>query len=143
MADGAPATEIERAATFRRALRRFLARTAEATGAVGLSPQRYDLLLILKAAVLRGEAPTVGTLAAELHMRQTAVTELLKRAEADGLVRRSRSREDGRAVVVTLTPDGERRLLRAFRDLHEDREELARAFAEVQARFRAIARRRG
>jgi hypothetical protein len=39
-----------------------------------------------------------------------------------------------------LTAEGERRLMRAFDALREDRAALAEAFREVDARFRAATR---
>ena len=81
--------EVVRAAAFRSELRRFLRRSEALAAEVGLTPQRYDLLLQLKAAP--GGQSTVTELGKRLHLRQTAVTELVKRAEEAGLVRRRRS----------------------------------------------------
>ena len=67
--------EIEHAAAFRAELRRFLARTETATTDAGLTPQRYDLLLAIKAA---GGKATINELCSYLEMRQTGVTELVK-----------------------------------------------------------------
>ena len=88
--------ELERIAAFRTELRRFLRRTATVTADAGLTPQRYDLLLMIKAAPDGREQSTVTELCESLQLRQTAVTELVKRAEEAGLVARQQSpRRDG------------------------------------------------
>jgi DNA-binding MarR family transcriptional regulator len=128
--------ELQRAAAFRSALRRFLARTDEVANAAGVTSQRYDLLLAIKAAP--GQTSTVTELSSQLSLRQTAVTELVKRAEEAGLVRRSTSSADGRISVLSLTALGERRLLNAFVGLREERRQLAEAMSAVGSSFRAF-----
>lgn len=126
--------EIERAAAFRSALRAFLVRTEEAAAAVGLTPQRYNLLLLIKAG--RDKTATVSEISARLSLRQTAVTELVRRAEEAGLVRREQSGVDRRVSLLRLTREGDRRLMDAFVALGEDRQALARALDEARARLR-------
>jgi DNA-binding MarR family transcriptional regulator len=126
--------EIERAAAFRWALRGFLARTEEIAASVGLTHQRYNLLLTIKAG--DGESSTVTELARRLALRQTAATELVRRAEAAGLVTREASTEDGRVSILRLTPEGDRRLMEAFVALRDDRRALGRALDEARARLR-------
>jgi DNA-binding MarR family transcriptional regulator len=133
---------MERAAAFRSELRRFLARTETVAAEAGLTPQRYDLLLSVAAARARGGV-SIGELAVSLQMRQTAVTELVNRAAAAGLVERHRSPRDGRVRLVGLTDEGARRLLLAFADLRADRRALSRAFQELDRAFRADDGRRG
>src|SRR5436305_282012 len=120
--------ELARTAAFRTELRRFLRRTAAATADAGLTPERYDLLLMIKAASDGGQPSTVTQLCDSLQLRQTAVSELVKRAEDAGLVARRQSRDDSRVSLLTLTPEGERRLLRVFDALRADREAFAQAF---------------
>jgi DNA-binding MarR family transcriptional regulator len=131
--------ELVRAAAFRSELRRFLRRSEAAAAEVGLTPQRYDLLLQIKAAP-EGRS-TVTELGRRLHLRQTAVTELVKRAEEAGLVRRQRSEEDGRVFLLELTDDGEERVMRVFHALRRDRSAFAQAFEELGVRFRDAATR--
>lgn len=133
-----PAGELEQAAAFRSALRRFLARTDEVAGAAGLTSQRYDLLLAIKNGA--GETSTVTGLSRTLSLRQTAVTELVKRAAEAGLVARSVSARDGRVSVLSLTSEGERRLLEAFVGLREERRQLAETLRAVGVSFCALAR---
>lgn len=138
-ADSALRAELEQAAAFRSELRNFLARTEAVTSEAGLTPQRYDLLLMIKAAPGGVERSTVGELSKALHLRQTAVTELVKRTEEARLITRKQSREDGRVWLLRLTAQGERRLMRAFSDLRAEREALERSFRQVGVRFRAAA----
>jgi len=129
--------ELEQTAAFRSELRRFLARTEAVTAQAGLTPQRYDLLLTIKAAPGGIERSTVGELAKALQLRQTAATELVKRTEEAGLIRRRQSSDDRRVWLLTLTAEGERRLMRAFSSLREEREALRHSFRQVDRRFRA------
>ena len=124
---------IEHAAAFRAELRRFLARTDTATTHAGLTPQRYDLLLAIKAA---GGQATINELCSYLQMRQTAVTELVKRAEEAKLTVRTQSTVDRRAVVVTITAEAETRLKRGVDALHEDRVALGDALELLAETFR-------
>ena len=102
----------------------------------GLTPQRYDLLLAIRAGV--DGTSTVTQLSQRLRLRQTAVTELVKRAEEAGLVLRARSREDRRVTVIRLSSEGRRRVMSAFLALQKDRDQLRLAMREVGVRFRAL-----
>jgi len=128
--------ELERTAAFRAELRRFL-RSMEAVAAeAGLTPQRYDLLLAIKTAPR--ECATVTDLCRALELRQTAVTELVKRAERAGLTRREQSSVDGRVFLLHLTSEGERRVLQVFNALRNDRAAFAEAFERLDIRVRTI-----
>jgi DNA-binding MarR family transcriptional regulator len=67
--------------------------------------------------------PTVDDLAGYLMLRPHSTVELVDRAEAAGLVRRSRDPGDGRVVRVSLTREGDlilQKLTRAhLQRLHE------------------------
>jgi DNA-binding MarR family transcriptional regulator len=130
--------ELVRTAAFRSELRRFLQRSDVVAADVGLTPQRYDLLLQLKASPTGYS--TVTELGRRLHLRQTAVTELVKRAEEAGLIRRRRSDSDRRVFLLELTDDGDRRVTRAFHALRRDRAAFAEAFDTLGLHFRAAAR---
>jgi DNA-binding MarR family transcriptional regulator len=127
--------ELEHAAAFRAELRRFLRRTETATTEAGLTPQRYDLLLAIEAA--GGEA-TINELCAYLQMRQTGVTELVKRTEEAGLVLRTQSTLDRRVVLVSVTAEGRKRLRRGFEALRDDRVALAAALELLKSTFNAF-----
>jgi DNA-binding MarR family transcriptional regulator len=66
-------------------------------------------------AILRDREPKMAELAAYLGLDRSSVSGLIDRAAGRGLVRRDTSSDDGRAVRVSLTPDG-RRLARLLAD---------------------------
>jgi MarR family transcriptional regulator, lower aerobic nicotinate degradation pathway regulator len=59
-------------------------------------------------AILRDREPTMAELADYLGLERSSVSGLIDRAVKRGLVRRDASEDDGRAVRVSLTPDGRR-----------------------------------
>jgi DNA-binding MarR family transcriptional regulator len=59
-------------------------------------------------AILRDRTPTMAELAGFLGLERSSVSGLIDRAARRGLVQRMASRSDGRAVQVSLTPDGHR-----------------------------------
>lgn len=126
--------EMADAAAFRTALRRFRRRTDDVAAGAGLTSQRYDLLLMIESA--GGEIGVRLTELCELlQMQQTAVTELVKRAEEAGLVTRATSERDRRVSLLRVTAEGRARLLTAFTELRRDREALAAALEELDLRL--------
>jgi len=105
-------------AEFRSALRRFLRTTERNSRAAGLTPQRYLLLLMVKGA--------------EDGSGRSTVTELVRRADEVGLLERERSPDDGRIAFLRLTPEGERRLERAFTTNEAERQALLDAFSYLK-----------
>lgn len=124
--------EYIRVAEFRASLRRFLRRSETVARAHGLTPQRYQLLLMVKGAPDRSERASVSDLARRLSLAQSTVTELIGRAEDAGLLRREPSTEDARVAYLRLTDEGEQRLAATLAALEEDREMLARALVEAR-----------
>jgi DNA-binding MarR family transcriptional regulator len=59
-------------------------------------------------AILRDRTPTMAELAGFLGLERSSVSGLIDRAARRGLVQRTASPSDGRAVQVSLTPDGHR-----------------------------------
>jgi DNA-binding MarR family transcriptional regulator len=59
-------------------------------------------------AILRDRTPTMADLAGFLGLERSSVSGLIDRAARRGLVQRTASRSDGRAVQVSLTPAGHR-----------------------------------
>lgn len=118
------AVEYRTAAQFRAALRLFLRKSEIAARAAGLTPRQH--LLLLQIAGSEGGSTTVSELVETLALTQSAVTELVQRAEAAGLVRRAGSPSDGRVVDLSLTPEGEVRLGRVHDALGPERAELRR-----------------
>jgi DNA-binding MarR family transcriptional regulator len=117
-------TDYEQATELRLALRAFLRRSEQVARTHKLTPQRYQLLLLIKTA--DGKA-TVGSLCRALQLGQSNVTQLVRRAEDLGLVRRELSPSDARVRHLHLTPEGEKRLAGAVADLAGDRSNLVDA----------------
>jgi DNA-binding MarR family transcriptional regulator len=118
------AQEAVRVAAFRSALRSFLRSSERVARANGLTPQRHLLLLMIKGAPDGTQCATVSDLVERLELAQSTVTELVKRAEAIGLVAREDSDRDGRVARLRLTDEGERKLAQVFRAHEDDRRRL-------------------
>jgi DNA-binding MarR family transcriptional regulator len=127
-------TEFEQAAAFRAFLRRFHRISEDAARRTGLTPRRHLLLLMIKGAPGGVERSTVSELCERLQLAQSTVTELVQRAEEAGLVKRTPAREDGRIAHLTLTAEGERRLVAVHDELRPEREALIRLLGEVDGR---------
>jgi DNA-binding MarR family transcriptional regulator len=134
MSTGPSAEEVARVAEFRAALRRFLRTTERNARAAGLTPQRYLLLLMIKGAADGSERSTVTELAERLQLAQSTVTELVSRAEENGLIERERSVSDGRIAYLRLSLEGERRLGLSFTSNESERQALLDAFAHLEGR---------
>ncbi len=119
-------------ATLRVALREFAARTERIARAHKLTSERYELLLLIGVAA-DGEA-TVGKLARQLHIGQSAATQLARRVEDAGLIERTVSPTDARVHPLRLTAEGERRLAAATADLARERAQLADAVSAIRRR---------
>ena len=72
-----------------------------------LTPERWQRLEALFIRASEGRA-TVGGLTRSLQLGQAGVTQLVRRAENLGLVRRELSQTDARVRFLRLTPEGER-----------------------------------
>ena len=116
--------ELERAATFRLALRRFHAVTDRAVRQAGLTSRQYLLLLVIESSPPR-KPVRIGDLSDALGLVPSSMTELLDRAESAGILQRTSSAHDGRVTNVRSTPEGRRRLARAFHDLADERRIVA------------------
>jgi len=118
------ASQYRAAAEFRAELRRFLRRSEDVARSVGITPNQY--LLLLQIAGSEEGTRTVTQLVQQLQLTQSAVTELVQRAEHAGLVQRSASKTDGRVVHLSLTGLGEERLEAAHSALGPERAQLRR-----------------
>ena len=127
--------EILRAAQFRRVLRRFIAHGDAAVRQVGLTPQRYLLLLAVQGAPDATQARTIGQLAEDLQLAQSSVTELVDRTEAAGLVIRTAANGDGRTVIVRLSNAGADRLHAAVAAVRSEREQLLAHLDEARSQL--------
>jgi DNA-binding MarR family transcriptional regulator len=63
----------------------------------------FDFLVLDVLAKSRGGSARMGDLAQTLVVGPSRVTQQVQRLEAEGLVRRSRSRHDGRGVIASIT----------------------------------------
>lgn len=96
-------------AELRYRIRKFVHEGDAVASAAGLEPQQYLLLLMIRG-IPEGQEATVSNLAERLVLKHHSVVELLDRLETHGYVRRNRSREDRRSVLVSLLPRGEKML---------------------------------
>jgi DNA-binding MarR family transcriptional regulator len=131
---------IMRIAEFRATLREFESRTEEVTRRVGLTPQRYLLLLFVKGASDGGERATMSELKHRLKVSPNTVSDLVSRAEEAGFVIRTPAKHDLRVVYVSLTEEGERLLDAAISASEEYRREFSRRFEAMGSAFRAAQR---
>src|SRR5260370_273058 len=117
---GSMAAEITTAeyralAELRYLIRKFVGEGDAVARAAELEPQQYLLLLALRG-LPEGEEATIRALADRLALKHHSAVELIDRLESHGYVRRSRSRDDRRRVLVALLPRGEKLLEQVARD---------------------------
>jgi len=118
------------AAAFRTELRRFLHRSEEAARQVGITPGQH--MLLLQIAGSDEEQTTVSELVEKLSLTQSAVTELVQRAELAGLVARQTSPSDGRVAHLRLTDLGAESLERVHSMLGPERAQLRRMIDRLE-----------
>lgn len=131
-------------------IRLFLKEGDAAARSVGLEPQQYLMLLAIRGLPQNSEA-SIRTLAERLALKHHSTVELLDRLEKRGYVRRKRSRQDRRQVLISLLPHGERMLDEVaearISELRSSGAELAKAIEALLERNRngnhKTARRRG
>jgi DNA-binding MarR family transcriptional regulator len=102
MAKEVTSAEYQALAELRYLIRKFVGEGDAVARAAGLEPQQYLLLLAIRG-LTEGEDATIQALADRLGL-------LIDRLEVHGYVRRSRSRDDRRRVLVSLLPRGEKLL---------------------------------
>jgi DNA-binding MarR family transcriptional regulator len=117
------------AAELRLALRTFLAGSELTLRKHGMTPQRYELLLFVK--VSEPSEATVTQLAAKLRIGQSATTQLVRRAENDGMLERQLAPDDARVHHLSLTRQGAQRLAAALTELGPPRRQLIDALASL------------
>lgn len=100
-------SDYQALAELRYQIRLFLHFSEEAARTMGLEPQQHQLMLALKGLPPRIR-PTIGTLAERMQLQHHSAVELVNRLSSGGLVRRNRSGEDRRQVLLGLTPKGEK-----------------------------------
>ena len=125
--------EYASAAKLREAVRLFFRESERITRAWDLTGQRYDMLLMIRTARGGSGRATLHELMERLQLAQSSVVELVDRAQALGLVERARGPAgSGRAVLVSLTEEGARRLEGAATELVRHRRRLAGLLAGLE-----------
>jgi DNA-binding MarR family transcriptional regulator len=124
------ASQYRAAAEFRAELRRFLRRSEDVARRAGITPNQY--LLLLQIAGSEEGTRTVTQLVQQLQLTQSAVTELVQRAEQAGLLERSASKTDGRVVHLSLTGLGAERLESVHSALGPERAQLRRLIGGLE-----------
>ena len=114
--------DYEGAATLRQAVRDFNGRSDQLVRLHGLTPEQYELLLLIH--VSPREQATISNLCTALHRGQSAVTQLARRTENRGLLTRELSKTDARVRYLKLTRRGEQRLNAAVLELRGERSRL-------------------
>jgi DNA-binding MarR family transcriptional regulator len=104
-------TEFRALAELRYRIRLFLKEGDAAARVAGLEPQQYLMLLAIRGLAPEVQ-PKIQTFAERLALKHHSAVELLDRLEQRGFVRRTRSKEDRRQVLVSLLPRGEKLLER-------------------------------
>jgi DNA-binding MarR family transcriptional regulator len=94
-------------ASFRFAVRRYLAFAEAGARSVGLTSQQHQALLAIKAR-LPSRATSIGELAAEMLLRHHSAVELVGRLEKVGFVERRTDPDDRRRALIHLTDKAER-----------------------------------
>jgi DNA-binding MarR family transcriptional regulator len=93
-------------AAFRAALRKFLRTSEEIAHGLGLTPQKHQAMLAVRGFP-GDQPPSIGELAAKLHVRHNSAVGLITRIEKEGYVKREKSKLDQRRMHVRLTPKGQ------------------------------------
>jgi len=106
-------------------LRRFLHWSEEQAQAEGLTAAQHQLLLAIRGHPGPG-APTVSDVADALLLRHHSATGLVDRAVLAGWVKRTRDRDDHRAVRLSITRSGAAKLALLSRRHLQELERLQR-----------------
>ena len=106
-------------AEFRFQIRKFMHFSEQAVQGAGLERGQYQLMLAIKGMPdeLR---PRIRDIANRMHIQHHSAVELINRLEAGGYVRRERTAEDKREVLLVLTPKGEKVLEELAIHHHEE-----------------------
>jgi DNA-binding MarR family transcriptional regulator len=119
---------------LRTGLRRFLRWSERQAAAAGLTPAQHQLLLAIRGHT-DPRGPTVGDIAGYLLLRHHSAVGLIDRAEAAGLVSRTKDPDNQSAVRLRLTDKGARQL-EALSEAHL--EELAQLAPTMHALWEVL-----
>jgi DNA-binding MarR family transcriptional regulator len=121
-------------AEFRERTRSYLRFSEQAARRAGLEAQQYQLLLALKG-LPKGVVPSIGELATRLLVEHHSAVGLVDRLEARGLLRRRRDEQDGRRIILDMTPQGERTIQELASVHQEELRKMAPDLIEALARI--------
>jgi DNA-binding MarR family transcriptional regulator len=105
-------------------------RTAEALGAIGLTPALFAILNVLGAR----EGAIQQQLSSDMGIDPSAMVRLINDLETAGLAERRRRPGDRRAWEVAITPKGRRTLERARRSVMQVEDEVLGGLADGDRR---------
>ena len=83
---------------------------ARFAGLIGVTPPQYSILVTVAHLESRADGAAVGAVAEHMHVSGAFVTAETGRLARRGLVAKRPNPEDGRSVLVSLTPKGEKAL---------------------------------
>lgn len=96
----------------------------------------FDFLVLDVLAKSRGGSARMGDLAQTLVVGPSRVTQQVQRLEAEGLVHRSRSADDGRVVIASITRNG---LMRVKPAAHTYGRQIRKHYLDQMSRNQMIA----
>lgn len=132
--------DYEAQSTFRYALRQFLRFSENTTRAVGMTPQKYQALLAIRAVASERDGITIGELAERLQVRPHSAVGMADRLSERGLVVRQTGEKDRRQVYVRLTEQGEEVLAQL---VLAHREELENLWPQLKKPVKRLTRPNG
>ena len=101
-----------------------------------------SIIQIRLLGVLRDRQPGMMELAKFLNLDKSSVTGLVDRAERRGLVQRTTTPEDGRAIRVSVTPSGRELIAQATSEIEREINKLVAGLSEGEReQFTEIASR--
>ena len=124
--------DFRRLLAFRVSLRQFQHWSEAQAQQAGLTHVQHQLLVAVKGHP-GSISPTVGELAGYLMLRHHSAVELIDRAEAAGLVRRTPDPDDARVVRVELTAKGDALVIRLTTAHLEELRKLAAVLNKLNA----------
>jgi DNA-binding MarR family transcriptional regulator len=97
------------------------------------APEGLSLTQVRLLGVLRDRQLRILELAAILGLEKSSASGLIERAERRGLLERRTSSDDGRAVLVTLSPTGHELAARGRREVRDKLNTLTHDLPAAQA----------
>jgi DNA-binding MarR family transcriptional regulator len=125
--------DYARLGDFRYALRCFFEFSEAAAAREKLTPQQHQALLVIRSSP--AAVASVGRLAERLRIRHNTAVELAQRLETAELITRQPSPDDGRSVLLRLSPMGEAKLEVLT---HVHRAELHQLRPEIMALLQSL-----